>query len=218
MASISADNHNQTAENHPARIARWVVLAAFPLSLTSPGATVVMALAAICGMFLWRRAGELPKDIARSGIIAAVCYLLVLIVDVVNGGSVATNLLQTGVNYLPLLALAPLAYAIRMSGVTAIQIDRSLQVTVLIAVAISIFGFVTGEPRPGGINLNPIPYGFAILLSSSLLLWRGLGAGRGGLLSLAIAILALLPILLTGSKIVWVCAIASYAIAFGYWV
>ena len=218
MASISAYNHNQITESKPARIARWAVLAAFPISLTSPGATVVMALAAICGLLLWRRAGELPRDIARVGAVAAACYSLVFIIDLANGGGAAVNLLQTGVNYLPVLALAPLAIAIRLSGVTAGQIDRSLQLTILIALAISIFGFVTGEPRPGGVNLNPIPYGFAILLSSSLLLWRGLEVGLRGFPSVALALLALLPILLTGSKIVWACAIAAYSIAFAHWI
>lgn len=201
-----------------AQIACWAILIAFPLSLTSPGATVAMAVAALCGLWMWKQAKELPRDIAVSGRLAAGAYALLVVADIANGAHLTTNLLQTGVNYLPVLALGPLAFAIRASGVMLSQIDRSLQLTILIALAISIYGFVTGTPRPGGINLNPIPYGFAILLSSSLLLWRGLEAGKRGFLSLALAVLALLPILLTGSKIVWACAIVGYAIAFGYWV
>ena len=218
MASISAYNYHQFAESQPARIAYWAVLAAFPISLTSPGATVAMAVSALCGLWLWKQVGRLPRDIVIGGRVAGGIYVLLVVVDLANGSGAAVNLLQTGVNYLPVLALAPLAFAIRLSGVTADQIDRSLQLTMLIALAISIFGFVTGEPRPGGVNLNPIPYGFAILLSSSLLLWRGLEAGKRGFLSLALAVLALLPILLTGSKIVWACAIAGYSIAFTHWI
>ncbi|GAB5506237.1 MAG: hypothetical protein Rhirs2KO_14000 [Rhizobiaceae bacterium] len=218
MYSIAADNHNQITESKPARIARWAVLAAFPISLTSPGATVAMAITALCGLWLWKQVKRLPGDIVAGGKVAAAAYVLLVVVDLGNGGDAAANLLQTGVNYLPVLALAPLAFAIRLSGVTAGQIDRSLQLTILIAPAISIFGFATGEPRPGGVNLNPIPYGFAILLSSSLLLWRGLEVGVRGVLSVALALLALLPILLTGSKIVWACAIAAYSIASAHWI
>ncbi|MBO6538863.1 MAG: O-antigen ligase family protein [Rhizobiaceae bacterium] len=217
MATIEADTKARPARSWPARIAHWAVLAAFPLSLTSPGTTVVMALAAICGLVMWWRAGELPRDIAVDGSMAAGCYLLLLSVDLINGGG-TNNLLGTGVNYLPVLALAPLSFAIRSSGISMEAIDRALQATILIALAISVFSFIDGEQRPGGLNLNPIPYGLAVLLSASLLLWRALEGRPIDGKSVAISVSATIPILLTGSKIVWACALVAYAGTYGHWI
>jgi O-antigen ligase len=219
LASVSGVTYpvvGRVGDRRAATIARISVLAAFPLSLTSPGTTIAMALAAICGVYLWIRNEGLPRDIAYAGGFAASLYLLLLLVDVINGGG-AANFLQTGVNYLPLLALAPLALAIRRSNVTVEAIDRALQVTLLLAAAISLVSWLIGDPRPGGLNLNPIPYGFAILLSGTLLLFRGMQPG-GHRLSVTCALLALVPIVLTGSKIIWGCTIVSYGIAGAYWI
>jgi O-antigen ligase len=174
-----------------------------------------MAIAALCGLRLWTTIGSIPGDIARSGTWLASGYALLLITDFANGGGIA-NLLQTGVNYLPLLAVAPLALAIRLADVTPALIDRALQVTILMALIFSVLLWIAGDPRPGGLNLNPIPYGFAILLSATLLLWRGISGNQR--LSFTLSLLAAVPILLTGSKIVWVCALLSYAIGISYWI
>lgn len=217
MTGISVSSNRPISDSPAAKAARVAILAAFPLSLTSPGTTVAMALTALLGLYLWARAGAMPRDIAFEGALAAGGYLLLLTVDVINGGGLI-NFIQTGVNYLPVLALAPLALAIRMSGVTTEMIDRALQLTVTIALAVSVTTWLAGAPRPGGLNLNPIPYGFAVLLSASLLLWRGIGQGNAGRLSVILALLATVPILLTGSKIVWACTIVSYGTALAYWI
>lgn len=175
-----------------------------------------MAFTALCGLYLWVRYGGMPRDIIVAGSYAAGLYILLLIVDVANGGGRA-NFLQTGINYLPVLALAPLALAIRRSGVTTKMIDRTLQLTILIALAVSLAGWLGGQPRPGGLNLNPIPYGLVILIHSTLLLFRGMRYGSADRFLVTVALLAIVPIVLTGSKIVWGCAIVSYAVALAHW-
>jgi len=197
----------------------WFV-AGFPLSLSSPGATVAMAMAAAYGLVVWRRGTPLPHDLRRIGKITLPACLGLFLVDMLNGGSVMGNL-TTLVDYLPVLLIPLLAFGYRLSGVSVGTIDRVLMATVALAVAMSVFQLVWhGVPRPGGYNLNPIPYAFVVMVWGTFLLARGLGEleGRAAAAANLAAFAALAPIVLSGSRAVWVCTAASYGIVALRWI
>jgi O-antigen ligase len=196
-------------ENRGALFPAFWTAAAFPLSLSSPGATVAIGMLAAFGLYSWARSGALPADLRIPGAIALAAWLMLILVDVANGGGKGN--LTTLVDYLPLAILAPLAYGFRLAGPRFALIERAMQATVLLAVASSLFQALwLGVARPGGLNLNPIPYAFVVLLWGTFLLSSGLEAGRKGALSVAIALSASIPILLSGSKMVWACTFIAY--------
>jgi O-antigen ligase len=191
-----------------ARVARHAALAAIPLSLTSPGATVAMAVAALAGLWLWRREGALPAGMAAVGRACLALYALVLGADLLNGGGLA-NLATTGVNYLPVLAIVPVAVALRRSALTAAELGLAMRATILIAAvssAVQFWGF--GVPRPGGLNLNSIPFALMVLVWGLF----QLAESRGRIWSVpgAFALLALVPIVLSGSKNVFLCTVVGF--------
>ena len=191
------------------RFAAFWILAAFPLSLSSPGATVAMAIVALYGVYIWVRERSLPSDLRGPGAVTLIAWLTLVLVDLADGLRVGN--LTTVVDYLPFLALAPLALGIRASGLSIVAIDRAMQVTILVAGAMSLSQALwLGVDRPGGLNLNPIPYAFVVLIWGTLLLSRGLEAGGKDFLSVAAALTAIVPILLSGSKIVWACTAVAY--------
>lgn len=150
------------------------------------------------------------------GAVTLAGWLILVAVDFLNGGG--SSNLPTVTDYLPFVALAPLAFGIRSSGVSVGALDRVMQATLIVATAFSLLQFAWLQPdRVGGLNLNPIPYSFAILLWGIVLLSRGLEQGRAGLPSVAIALLAIVPIALAGSRLVWVCAAVAYPLVTVLW-
>lgn len=194
----------------------FVALLGYPLTLTSPGATVAMILVGLYGLALALRDG-LPEDLRRVHRSMLACYLLVVIVDVLNG-SIVASLLSTGVNYLPLLALAPYANALRRLPLSSQTLDRAMVATVLIAAVMSGFDvLVLSEYRPGGINLNTIPYAFVAAAWGVFILSRGLAEQRISMRQIAISGLALVPVLLSQSKLVIMCLVIGYFIVGLLW-
>lgn len=190
-------------------IARYGVLAAFPLSLGSPGATVALAVVGLAGLYLWVRCGALPADLRGPGRMLLGLYGLLLAVDLANGGG-AANLTSTAVNYLPLLAAVPFALALRQAGLSLRAVEGAMLVAIVIAAASSGYQyFVHGGHRMGGLNLNEIPFGLVLLIWGLWLFSRGLDrpvslAGAGALVSIA-------PIAMTGSRNVFLCLVVGAA-------
>ncbi len=216
--SESAVDYGQGSRSHALTpTIRWLIILAFPASLLSPGATVAFALVGLFGIYLMLRDGPVPADIARAGRVTLLLYLAVVAVDFANGGGVV-NLQSTGFNYLHLVAVAPFALAMRRVGIERHTIDRAMQIAVMIAFVAAIAQFfVFSVVRPGGLFLNPIPYGFVIALWGVFLLARGLEQGSEGTTSIAVAFAAFVPVVITESKIVWACMILGYAIVALWW-
>jgi O-antigen ligase len=176
-----------------------------------------MALVALFGLLGLRRDAHIPSDISRVGRITIGFYLALVIVDLVNGGGLV-NLQSTGFNYLHLVAVAPFALALRRVGLDLPAFDRAMQVTILIALAAAVVQFFFfNVVRPGGLFLNPIPYGFVVALWGVFLLSRGLEQGKDGAFSIAVGIAAFVPVLLTESKIDWGCMILGYVMTAVWW-
>jgi hypothetical protein len=188
-------------------LAWWLAVLGFPASLTSPGSTVSFALVGAYGLWLLAMRRDMPPDLRTVHRLMSALYLLVLGVDLLNGGG-WSNLTATGVNYLPLIALSPYAYALRSLRLDPSTLDRAMQGAIVLAVLVSVarFGLLT-EARPGGPNLNPIPYGFVIAVWAVFLFSRGLETARASSLTLAFA--ALIPVFLTESKIAFACLLVG---------
>lgn len=205
---------NRSPRSFGPRFAAFWFVAGFPLSFASPGATVAIAMVAAYGLYEWARGTPMPDDLRRIGKVAALAWAGLVIVDTVNGGSAWDNL-KTAVDYLPVLIIPPLALGFRLSGISVEAVDRVLMATIALAVAMSCVQWLWfGIDRPGGLNLNTIPYAFVVLLWGTFLLARGLGELRGKRAAAALlgALAALVPIVLSGSRAVWICTLAAYAI------
>lgn len=207
------------ADNWPlaTRLAGWLAVAAIPASLFSPGATVAMALVAAFGVALWLKGRRFPADMVWAARFSIALYVVILAIDLINGGFLV-SLKSTGINYLHLVALAPFAFAMRAARLEPRTFDRAMQATIVIAaVAAVVQFFVFSVIRPGGLFLNPIPYGFVLSLWGVFLLARGLEQGREGVSSILASLLCFVPVLLTESKIAWACMLLGYAIVAVWW-
>lgn len=194
------------------RGARYLAIGSMPLSLVTAGATVSMALVALYGVIAIKRGARLDETMRRAFWFLAASYLALLAIDLVNGGFLV-NFISTGFNYLHLIAVAPLALAFVILKVEDHTIARAMQIAIWLALANSLIRFfVFGEDRPGGPSLNPIPYGFVIAMWGAFLLSRGLHEKQDQRLCLAAAVIAVVPVLLTQSKIVWAAMIGGYAV------
>jgi len=192
--------------------ARWVAILTVPLSLISAGATVSMALVALYGVIAIVRGARLSPRLLRVHWFMTACYALLLATDFLNGGGLQ-NLTSTGVNYLHLIAVAPLALAFRLIDLDDGDIDWMLHAGVWGGLANSLFSFfVLDILRPGGPSLNPIPYAFIITMWGVFLLARGLDRGRGGRMLILSSAIAIIPVVLSESKIDWIAMIAGYGL------
>lgn len=180
---------------------RWVALLGLPASLASPGAVISMALVAAYGLGLVIREKRLDADLRDVNGSMMACYLLVVVVDFLNGGLWGN--FATAFNYLPLLAVAPYAQALRRLDLSPRSMGLAMQATILVAAVMSVFRFVLlAEVRPGGLQVASVGYGVILSIWSMLLFSRALSRpGRSGAWLFGTVALAFVPILLAESKI-----------------
>ncbi len=175
-----------------------------------------MAIIGLHGLYLIAKGTRLDGDIAALMKWMAVCYAILVGADLLNGGGLKN--IETAFNYLPLFALPLFAHALRNLEITRRQIVISIQFTVLLAVAMSLFrALALGENRPGGLPLNPIPYG--LVVSFWIVFLLSISLGRGGIWwrGLAIAALGLVPVMLAESKIAIACLGLGTAVVVLLW-
>ena len=193
----------------------FVALLGYPLTLTSPGATVAMILVGLYGLALALRDG-LPEDLRRVHRSMLACYLLVVVVDVLNGGGWAN--FESAGNYLVLLALAPYANALRRLHISPAILDWTIAATLLLATALSCFQmWVFVEARPGGFHLASVGYGVVVSMLATLLFSRALQYGDHWRWWLFVSAAAFIPVLLSGSKIAIACIMIGFFVVSVIW-
>ncbi|RMD91711.1 MAG: O-antigen ligase domain-containing protein [Alphaproteobacteria bacterium] len=176
---------------------RWLVLLVVPLSLVSPGITLVLPLLAFPGLFLWFRRRGLPSRLAPAGRWALGLYLLLLLLDMLNGNP--PGLVVTVVNYLPLIAAVPVALALSEARLSPRALDAAMQATIaLAALAALVETGLLGFDRARGLNLNPNPFALVVATWAVWQLARGLETAAPR--PLAAALLGVVPVVLSGSK------------------
>ena len=174
-------------------------------------------LVGIYGLVLLAKRRDMPRDLIDVFRWMAACYLLVVAADFINGGGWSN--FQTVTDYLPLLALAPYAYAIRQVGITPRVFDWTIAAAILLAVLVSSFRVaILGESRPGGFHVASVGYGVVISVLATLLFSRAFEAKSGQRWWFAISAAAFLPVLLSGSKIAIICIVTGFLIVGFIWV
>src|SRR5690606_25028933 len=140
--------------------------------------------------------------LSRLHLAMCACFVLLIVVDIANGGG-AKSLLSTVFGYVPLVLIAPFAYALRRLDITATTVDRVIAGTIALACAGSAVQLgAFGIMRPGGLNLNAIPFGVVVAVWGVFQFARGLESGRSSRLwPLFFSAAAFIPILMTQSKL-----------------
>lgn len=182
---------------------RFLALAGFPLSLVSAGATVSMALVAVFGLALLWRQRDMPADLYLAHRMMFALYLFLLLVDLLNGGGPG-KLVATAVNYLPLVALAPYAYALRRLSFRPGTLDTTIELTVALGIVTpALLAIFFAQDRPGGLDMDALSYGIVLIIWTLFVFSRALDASRGGaIFLLGLAALSFLTVVSSRTRIV----------------
>ena len=196
-----------------------LAVVSIPLSLTSPGGTVAMGLIALVGLGLLLRGAEVTPSMRRAFGLAALAYCIVVLADVLNGEPLR-GLASTGVNYLPLLVFTPVAVALRQARFSLGHMRLAFEAGVVCALILAVHTVVTWSQSwmvffVKGPNLNQIPFGLIVGALGCFLLSAGLkDGGRRGRMDVVLSVAAFVIVILSASKLVWVCAALGYLIVF----
>jgi hypothetical protein len=198
--------------------ARIVALAGFPASIVSAGATISMAVVSLFGLALLWRDRDFPDDLRSVQWKILPLYALIILVELANGGSVA-GLGSTAFNYLPLIALAPYAYALRKLGIEPILLDRMIAITLAVGAAISVvISFVYGDQRPGGLDMDALSYGYVLGVWSLFVFSRALNGGRQALPLMLLVALSSAVLFYAKTRIIIVILIVGILTISAIWV
>jgi hypothetical protein len=201
-----------------------------PLSLTiGPhitsivGMLIPLYLVAAIGFGAAIRGARIPPLIVNVGLALLAWYCILFAIEIANNDlarfprPLHADFLTT---YFVLLAFPFLTIGLREVRADLAALDRAVMATIALAAAWTLYQFFfMNVDRPGGFNgFNPIPYAMVVAIWSAYLLARALRSRQVDLVKVAVALLGLVPVLLSGSKLVWGCAAAGYSIVFFAWV
>jgi O-antigen ligase len=205
----------QPAAARTARAFGILALLAIPGSLFTASATVPMALVALYALGLRLSGVRADDDVARLFWIFLACWAALLGADLLNGGALG-NFQFTAVNYLPLLGAVGVAHVLRRAEIGDRAVAAALVLAIATATVISLYQYlVLGVGRPGGLFMNPIPYGLVVGMWGMFMLSLSLESRSWWLLG--VALLAAVPIVLAESKIVWLATSVGYALVVLRW-
>ena len=197
--------------------ARVVAIAGFPLSLHSAGATISLALTALFGLALLLRDRDFPRDLSAVHYKLLPLYMLIVAVELINGGS-WFSLASTAFNYLPLLALAPYAYALRKLDLRAGEFDRAIWATVALGATISIaIAILLGDRRPGGPDMDALSYGYVLAVWLFFVFSSALENRETSIPLLVLSAVCVAVLLYAKTKIVVFCVIAGFLLIGVIW-
>ena len=196
---------------------RFIALAGFPLSLVSAGATVSMALVGLFGLVLLWRQRDMSADLLSVHRMMFALYLFILLVDLLNGGGPG-NLVVTAVNYLPLVALAPYAYALRKLSFRPGTLDTTIELTVALGIVTSaVLAIFFAQDRPGGPDMDALSYGIVIIIWTLFVFSRALEAKKGAIVLLGLAALSFLAVVSARTRVVIACMLLGFLIIGAQW-
>jgi len=194
-----------------------VASAAFVLAYTASGATLAHLFLSLVGIWGLRTRPADPA-LVRIGVWFIGLYALVVAIDYVNGDfSESTE--TTVAAYLPLLGILPAAAVMARAGVPGPSLDRVLAGSIALGAVLNGILFLQADfPRAGGLGISPIVFGFVILSWAMLALARGLEDWPRRSWLLGPVVLSFLPMALTGTRMVVICALIGFGIILSYWV
>ena len=198
-------------------LARLIALAGIPLSLLSFGATISLALVSLFGVAVFLRDRDFPEDLKAVFYKLLALYLLILIVELINGGSLF-SLAETAFNYLPLIAVAPYAFALRKIGLSPDALDRTIWATLALGAAISVvIAILSAHPRPGGLDMDALSYGYVLVVWMLFTFSSALERRRESIPLLILLVFSLAVLLYAKTKIVIICVIVGFLVVGIIW-
>ena len=149
-------------------------------------------------------------------------YVIVLAIDTIHGGPFHLGLLYDA-NILStdfiVLALPFLAIGLRELDPDRRILEWIIAASIAIVAVVSVYQhLVLGQPRPTAFSLNSIHFGLTCWAWSLYLLARALSDGTVRWSRLVASLIGLVPMALSGSKLVWILAFVSYGGLFVAWV
>lgn len=192
-------------------------------TLESPVSVLIgVYLLAAIGFAAVVRGAKVPAIMIQAGYFALASYCVLLAIELLNGDLLRyprpldADFLLT---YFVLLALPFLAIGIREVGVNLATLEKVAIATVLLAVGWSLYQrYGLRIARPGGFgSFNPIPFAFVVAMWGTFVFSRALQSQRIDAIKAAVALAGLIPIVLSGSKLVWICAVCGYGLLFVWW-
>jgi O-antigen ligase len=194
-----------------------VAMSAFLLAYTASGTTLAHLFLTLVGIWALRTRPADPA-ITRIGLWFIGLYVLVVAVDFANG-DIGESIETTVAAYLPLLGILPAAAVMARAEVPGPSLDRVLAGTIVVGAVLNGILFLQADfPRAGGLGISPIVFGFAILSWAMLALARALEDWPRRAWLFGPVVLSFLPMALTGTRMVVICALIGFGVILLHWV
>lgn len=174
------------------------------------------------GLLAAFRGATFPPRLQLIAWVFAAAYAVLLLVEILNGGLFQSPIPADAhfwITYLIILAFPFFALGMRATGATIEGFERVMMACIVVGTVWSLWQFFfTDVERPRGFNsLNTIAFSMVLSLWAALLATRAFRKREIDLLRLSFALLAVVPIVLSGTRLVWICVAASTALLFLWW-
>ncbi|SDB36749.1 O-antigen ligase [Bauldia litoralis] len=204
-----------------------VVYAVVPLTLGSsqpanlPSALALLYVIAAIGFGAVLRGAKVTSFVEMTGYVSLGWYLILLAIEVSHGRffhaalDYRTDILRQ--NFV-LLALPFFVIGLRELRPDPRTLEWVIAPTVVLLLGLVVYQyFVLGISRPTGLGINPVFLALTCLVWCLFLLARAMNSPGVEWSRLVVALLGLIPIALSGSKLVWLATLLTYGGIFIAW-
>ncbi len=164
--------------------------------------------------------------VVRGPLFFASCFLVawysvLLLIELVHGEPFGYDHLPVTesflLNFFVLLAFPFFVNGLRFVEAQLRMFDWAVAATIVIATAVSLYELFGGQARPLGLNSNPIIFGMIVAMWGVLLFSRALADHPLNVPKLVIALIGSVPVVLSGSRLAWICGLVGYCSVFVWW-
>lgn len=196
-------------------------LSAYRGTFTSFNVLSCFYLIALLGVIACLRRAQFDRTLREIAYVFAGFYVVLFAIELSHGGPFHYPL-PRGANYLteyfPLLAFPFFVVGLRESQVDLRGFDYAGIATAVFTAGLVLYQLlVEGDPRPRGWSLNPVPFAFIMQVWTLYLLCRALRTDRVDLVNVTGALVSLVPLILSGSKVGWVLALIGNGVTLVVW-
>ena len=196
-------------------------LTTLPGVLTTVNVLTSFYLVAIFGVVGALRGARVQPGLVTLSYFLVAWYVVLLAIELIHGGPFhypftrGANFLT---DYFPLVALPFFAIGLREAKAEFRVFEYVMMGTIVFSAGLSLYQFfILDIQRPNGFSRNPIPFALVLTMWSLFLFSGALKARKIDWTRFSIALIALIPIILSGSKNIWFCAAAGYSLLFFMW-
>lgn len=216
---------------------RWVAIVGQVLTYSTVPASIIgwepfpslhlilipIYIVALFGLVAAFRGATFSPRVQTIAWLLGISYAALFLVEIINGDLLSGPKPADAhffITYLVLLAFPFFVLGMRACSATIVMFERTMMACIAVATAWSLWEFFfVGVDRPGGFNgLNTIAFSMVLSLWALLLATRAFRGFSVDLMRLGFALLALVPIVLSGTRLVWICAVVGSLLAFLQWV